>query len=127
MPNVKNLLQETKEEFESSGLVSDDIVYIGSLPIGEKPFYSCTWKEYEILADFEYNSGFGGQDIARDLVVIFNDGSVMDRREYDGSEWWELHRSYAIPKETKPITHLESITGSSWTTLAEIHEEEQIL
>ncbi len=37
--------------------------------------------------DFEYDSGFGGQELMG--VIWYWDETWSDRREYDGSEWWE--------------------------------------
>lgn len=39
------------------------------------------------LADTEYDNGFGGQEVARDLTLI-GDGFVMIRTDYDGAEAW---------------------------------------
>lgn len=37
--------------------------------------------------NFNYDSGYGGQELFG--TVYFNDGTWLDRGEYDGSEWWE--------------------------------------
>ena len=37
--------------------------------------------------DFIYDSGYGGQELFG--TVWFNDGTWLERGEYDGSEWWE--------------------------------------
>ncbi|MDU0406154.1 hypothetical protein ML8HA_01956 [Lactococcus lactis] len=34
-----------------------------------------------------YDSGYGGQEIAYNLMIKGN-GFIMTRGEYDGSEWW---------------------------------------
>lgn len=39
--------------------------------------------------DFEYDAGFGGQELYG--TVVFADGTWLTRGEYDGSEWWEYH------------------------------------
>ena len=36
--------------------------------------------------DFTYDSGYGSQKLFG--VVYFNDGTWLERGEYDGSEWW---------------------------------------
>lgn len=48
--------------------------------------------------DFEYNDGYGLQEI--EGTIVFTDGSWLTRGEYDGSEWWENHQ---IPKYTDYI------------------------
>ena len=39
--------------------------------------------------DFEYNDGYGGQELFG--TIWYADGSWSERDEYDGSEWWS-HR-----------------------------------
>jgi hypothetical protein len=50
---------------------------------------NCLWDEFEAMADFTYNSGFGGNEIHDGLVVVGTDW-WMERHVYDGSEWWEF-------------------------------------
>ena len=47
--------------------------------------------------DFEYDSGFGGQELFGD--IWYKDGTWSDRGEYDGSEWWQHQQVPKIPKE----------------------------
>jgi hypothetical protein len=42
------------------------------------------------IADREYNSGYGGQEVNTALVVVGDDW-WLERCEYDGSEWWEFN------------------------------------
>tara|TARA_B110000908_G_C9896522_1_gene289109 strand:+ start:246 stop:542 length:297 start_codon:yes stop_codon:yes gene_type:complete len=37
--------------------------------------------------DFEYDDGFGAQYIYG--YIWYTDGTWSERREYDGSEWWQ--------------------------------------
>ena len=37
--------------------------------------------------DFEYNDGYGGQELFG--YIWYKDGTWSHRGEYDGSEWWE--------------------------------------
>ena len=39
--------------------------------------------------DFDYDSGYGGQELAG--TMWFEDGTWSTRGEYNGSEWWEHH------------------------------------
>ena len=112
---MTNLLQETIKDIEKSGHKVSDITFIGSLDSG----YSCTWSEFLTLADIEYDAGFGGQEIASDLTIVFSDGSTMWRAEYDGSEWWEYSKPVEIPENQKQILKLN---GGLWTSLEELHE-----
>lgn len=45
--------------------------------------------------DFKYNPGFGTQMISG--TVWLTNGVWLTRGEYDGSEWWEVHREPMIP------------------------------
>ena len=116
-----NLLQETIQDIAESGYEIKDIVFIGSLKSG----YRCTWGEFEILADHEYDEGFGAQKVAQDLMILFNDGQYMSRWEYDGSEGWATPcKKYRIPEEKKAIKSLfvtEKRVG--WEDLEEINKD----
>jgi len=114
---MTNLLEETKEAIAESGHRPEDIVFIGS----ENSGYQCTWDEFQVLADQEYNSGFGSAAVAIDLVVVFDDGQKMWRGEYDGSEWWEHSVPHSPPKERKKIKRL---IGGIWSTVEEINDED---
>ena len=97
-----NLLQETLTALFNSGHKISDIVFIGS----EESGHSCTWTEFEKMADREYDSGFGGAEVATDLIIVFRDGQKMWRGENDGSEWWEYSTPFKQPKILKPIKNL---------------------
>ena len=79
-----NLLKETLEDIESAKKSIEDIRYIG-LSDGS---YCCDWEDFEKIADFEYDNGWGGEEIKSNLIIVFKDLSRMIRQEYDGSEWW---------------------------------------
>jgi hypothetical protein len=109
-----NLLNETKEDMAKAGYTPEQIVFIGSQRSG----HCCTWAEFELLANFEYDAGYGGSEIPEDLIIVFSDGSWMERGEYDGSEWWEFRHPFVMPAETEPINRIKG--GPSWAvTLAE--------
>lgn len=115
---MQNLLSETRLAIKESGHTPADIVFIGSLESGHR----CTWEEFEGLADFPYDAGYGAAHIATDLKIVFRDGSTMWRGEYDGAEWWEFSRPPEIPDESRPI---HSLGGNVlWETLAEIHGDD---
>ena len=46
-------------------------------------------KEVLPLLDFDYDNGYGGQELHG--IIWYTDGTWSDRGEYDGSEWWEHH------------------------------------
>jgi len=49
--------------------------------------------------DFEYDNGYGSQKLFG--LVWFDDGSWLERYEYDGSEQWDLKEYPDIPDECK--------------------------
>ena len=113
-----NLLEETLDVIDKNDLgILEDAIFIGSYD----QTYKMTVEEFRKIADFEYDNGYGGQKIATDLIIAFPDGSIMERQEYDGSEWWEVKKPFT-PKniEHLPITKL---SYGSWTNLERIHEE----
>lgn len=59
-----------------------------------------TPEEFEIFLkelDFNYNSGYGGQELFG--VIWYIDGTWSERGEYDGSEWWNHNSCPNIPNE----------------------------
>ena len=115
-----NLLQETIEDIGKAGKTPEQIVFIGS----EKSGHQCTWEEFQVLANVEYHSGFGAQIVARDLIIVFDDGTKMWRHEYDGSECWEYSHPFKAPLKTKPINRLivkDDQVG--WESLADVQED----
>lgn len=51
------------------------------------------------LLNFDYDDGYGGQELYG--YVWFEDGSWLERGEYDGSEWWDYKKVANIPNELK--------------------------
>ena len=93
----------------------EDIDWIGS----KDGKYVINWEQFKNLAaSIDYDAGFGSQEIARDLVVVFKDGDWLTRDEYDGAESWELQ---SLPKRqlrSKPIYRLRiDEEGIGWRTI----------
>lgn len=112
-----NLLKETVEDLEYLELNVDDIIFIGSLESG----HSCTWEEFKVLADRVYDAGFGAQEVASDLVIIFKGGERLYRSEYDGAEGWDCTRIPIIPEDQKEIKSLFAV-GVGWERLEKIEK-----
>ena len=55
------------------------------------------------VLDIDYDDGYGDQEIAVDLVVVFTDGGFLRRAEYDGSEWWEYEPPFRVPAMQWPF------------------------
>ena len=115
-----NLLQETKEAIKESGHTEADIIFIGS----ENSGHQCTWEEFCVLADVEYDNDYGAQEVAQDLIIAFKDGQKLWRGEYDGSEWWNYSTPFKRPHVALPIKCLvvEGTGRVGWVDLAEINE-----
>jgi hypothetical protein len=60
-------------------------------------YTSDEFDEFIKSLDFDYDNGYGGQNLFG--YVWFNDGSWLDRGEYDGSEWWQYQTTPKIPNE----------------------------
>jgi hypothetical protein len=102
-PNKQmNLLKETLAVISNNNYSPSDIKFIGSGITN----HSCSWDEFCIIANKEYDCGYGSQQVAEDLIVVFNDGAILSRKEYDGSEWWECSLKFKMPSETQKINNL---------------------
>lgn len=64
---MSNLLKETTGCIKYSGHTTADIIFIGS----ESSGYCCTWDEFTVLANKEYDSGFGAQESSRGFNNCF--------------------------------------------------------
>ena len=110
-----NLLKETENALKMFNKKPSDIDWIGS----EDGKYVINWEQFKNLAaSIDYDAGFGAQEIARDLVVVFKDSDWLIRDEYDGAESWELQ---SLPKRqlrSKPIYRLRiDEEGIGWITI----------
>ena len=79
-----NFLRETIESIGETNHSEQDVMFVGSAD-GE---YRVSWDKFKEISNFEYDNGYGGQEVAYDLIVCFKDGSWLERYEYDGSERW---------------------------------------
>lgn len=84
---MSNLLDETLGHLTRAGLTEKDVLWVGTQN-GEK---SISWKSFAKLANIDYDSGYGGEEIRLDLVVVGKNW-WLERHEYDGSEWWEFKK-----------------------------------
>lgn len=114
-----NLLKETIRDIESSGHTIENIIFIGSEDSG----HCCSWDEFMIIANVDYDSGFGMQYIASDLIIVFSDGSKMWRGEYDGAEEWVYSKPFVMPAIKKGMS---SVIGDGWQDLSEINSSNNV-
>lgn len=85
----KNFLDETLADIQDLGKNDADVAWVGSVD-GE---FAISFEEFRVMASFTYDAGIDGDEILPTLVVVFNDGSWLERNEYDGSSWWEYKRT----------------------------------
>lgn len=55
------------------------------------------YKDFLDRIHVNYDNGYGGQNLFG--TIWYTDGTWSDRREYDGSEWWEHQTCPAYPDE----------------------------
>lgn len=94
---IMNLINETIEILAKNGKQTKDVLWVGAVG-----YASFSWEHFVMIADINYNSGFGGQEIAEDLVVC-GDNWWLERHEYDGSEWWEFKSLPIKPPEKEVL------------------------
>ena len=58
------------------------------------------YQEFLEKLDFDYDSGYGIQHMYG-TVWFTEPGVWMERRDYDGSEWWEIYKCPEIPEVLK--------------------------
>lgn len=96
-----NLLHETIEILKEHNKFPEDVLWIGN-----KKEYSISWKEFETIADIEYDDDYGIEEIYRDLIVVGKD-FWLERHEYDGSEWWEYKEMPIQPINPKSFKFIK--------------------
>ena len=83
--NAKQELLSTLKDINKTIDDISDMVFIDKRDYGHTVI-----KDIDNL-DFDYDSGYGLQELGG--VVVFKDGSWLERGEYDGSEWWEYKKT----------------------------------
>ena len=110
-----NLYDETVETLSLYDKTISDIESIGSIRTKIN-----TNKALELMKKTNYDSGFGGQEIACNLMINGN-GFIMIRGEYDGSEWWNyIQTDPSLPQVEREVKSFKTDMG--WDTLEEIND-----
>jgi len=99
---------------EGNNLWSCDISWVGS----KDGAYAMTWDEFHgKFKNLKYNSGYGVQEIATDLVVVSTTkGWWLERHAYDGSEWWVVKKMPTLTNNPKLFNKIIS-DCMGWATL----------
>jgi len=114
----KTFWAETIGAIKDSGHKESDVMFIGSAD-GK---YRLTLPEFKTISQFKYDSGFGGQEIAADLIIYFNDKSYIVRGEYDGSEWWEYNKPLNYSSNDKYKPYETVCNGDMWASVKEMNK-----
>ena len=86
---------------ERNSYWDDNDNYIQPAPITLKENYTPTdYVEFLNKLDFEYDSGYGGQELYG-IVWLMEEGTWLERGEYDGSEWWDYKKCPQVIDELK--------------------------
>ena len=99
-----NLLEETIDIMEKHEKFYRNVDYINLTKIiydeyGEMDTYDTRynstlqtgdWNDFITLSTMfeDYDNGYGGAEVP-EIYIVFNDGSWLERFEYDGAECWE--------------------------------------
>ena len=81
---MANLLTETVEVLQRNGKTLADIVWFGKR--------DCSFEDVEIdeLLKLAYNDNWGCAEVDLEFILVGED-FWLQRREYDGMEWWEYN------------------------------------
>lgn len=110
---MDNLWEETLKKLVDNEKTFEDVLFIQGDDFG------ITKENFETVAkNTEYDSGYGAQHVATDLVLVGEDWWI-ERAEYDGAEWWEFK---SIPVRSKYMKNVTNLGRGMWDTLEEMNE-----
>lgn len=89
---MDNLWNETIKVLENNNHSWDDVLYVAC-----NDFMITKENFEEVAKGTNYDDGFGGIDVAEDLVII-GDIWWLSREDYDGSEWWRYNEKPDVSK-----------------------------
>jgi hypothetical protein len=105
---LTNLLAETEKYLRDLHFKPSDVAWVGA----SDGRVASSWDRFAALVHgLEYDAGYGAQEIASDLVVVFKDGSWLERDEYDGSEGWAYKHKPLLQLGAKPLV---SVVSEGW-------------
>ena len=98
---MTNFLKETMKKLDDHKKdFYKDVLWIGT----NCGSCSVAKEDFLVMADFDYDSGYGCEEILRSLVVVGEDWWLA-REEYDGSEWWSYNEKPVLrPTPTKLVS-----------------------
>lgn len=90
-----NLLKETEDALSAHKKTGKGVLWVGST----REMWKISWRVFKKIANFDYDNGYGGNEIVSHLVVVGKD-FWLERWEYDGSEGWVYKTFPDEPKRT---------------------------
>lgn len=107
---MTNLLKETLEILEAHNKKPSDVRWVGcpeaaylhGIGKPKSPIPLGSWDDFASFADFNYDSGYGGNEVTSEIVIV-GDNWWLERGEYDGSEWWEYKTLPSRPSDPTPL------------------------
>lgn len=125
---LSTLADETRRAIGRSGHDVTDILWIGGtgrddaenllgsevpnvIPMGEGGVLIDADEFWAVADKTVYDDGYGVTEIPLDIVIMFSDGTWLERREYDGSEWWAW-RSISKPVKQMKLATLKDRSGN---------------
>lgn len=114
------LLTETIKRITQCGGSIAEIEWVGS----SDGKYVIDWATFEAMAGFTYDSGWGSQKVASDLIIVAKDW-WMSRYEYDGSEGWEFHKKPTRKQDAAAFTSVNVADAGcmGWRSIEDIEDE----
>lgn len=114
---MTKIFDETLDAIQSNGKTPNDVWWVGS----HDGRYVISWDVFERqFSDVEYDSGYGGQEIASDLVVV-GDNWWLSRSEYDGSECWRFETRPKVGTDTQTFSRITDPDGACWASIEEMN------
>lgn len=110
---MTNLLEETRVYLIESGKIEADVRWVGS----SDGAFATTWDGFAQIADVDYDSGYGAQEVVRDLVIVGDDW-WMERAEYDGAEGWTFK---SMPTRRADSSEPRRVVYGMWDTMERAH------
>jgi hypothetical protein len=111
---MENLLDETRSKLNENDKTEADVRWVGSAD----GTYAMPWEAFVVIANVNYDDGYGSQEIARDLVVVGDDW-WLERHEYDGAEGWEFRRAPTMQHDARVFSTV--MNGDCWATVHEMN------
>lgn len=104
---LTNFLAETNRVLEDNGKTALDVLFVASFCGGydNQVFALGSWVDFAKLANFQYDSVYGGAGINMKLVIV-GDNWWLERGGYDGSEWWNFKTMPLKPIKSVPLDAL---------------------